>query len=61
MICCCADNDEIITLFRQVVKVCETRESREMAEKTAVKTFGEDEYGKKLDRCLTDTLIKAGA
>lgn len=40
--------------------MCETRESREMAEKTAVKTFGEDEYGKKLDRCLKDTLIKAG-
>lgn len=35
-------------------------ESEVMADKSAVKTFGEDEYGRKLDRCLTDTLIKAG-
>lgn len=39
----------------------ETSEKFEMAEKTQVKAFGEDEYGRKLDRCLTDTLIKAGA
>lgn len=31
-----------------------------MAEKTQLKAFGEDEYGRKLDRCLTDTLVKAG-
>lgn len=31
-----------------------------MAEKTQSNTFGEDEYGRKLDRCFTDTMIKAG-
>ncbi|XP_052865140.1 MICOS complex subunit Mic10-like [Anopheles cruzii] len=24
-------------------------------------TFNEDQYGKKIDRCLTDTLLKFGA
>ncbi|XP_055908454.1 MICOS complex subunit Mic10-like [Eupeodes corollae] len=30
-----------------------------MSENKAKPTFSEDEFGKKLDRCVTDTLIKA--
>lgn len=28
--------------------------------KLSLQSFSEDEFGKKLDRCLTDTLIKGG-
>lgn len=31
-----------------------------MAAATAQTTFSEDQYGKKVDRCVTDTLVKAG-
>lgn len=31
-----------------------------MASVTAGKSFSEDQFGKKVDRCITDTLIKAG-
>ncbi|GAB0090548.1 MICOS complex subunit MIC10 [Sergentomyia squamirostris] len=29
------------------------------ATKTNLKPFGEDEYGRKIDRCLTDVLVKS--
>lgn len=31
-----------------------------MASVTAGKSFSEDQFGKKVDRCITDTLVKAG-
>lgn len=30
------------------------------ATKPDLKIFSEDEFGKKVDRCLTDTLVKGG-
>lgn len=30
------------------------------SKKINLPVFSEDEYGKKIDRCLTDTLIKGG-
>uniref|UniRef100_A0A1L8DBW9 MICOS complex subunit MIC10 n=1 Tax=Nyssomyia neivai TaxID=330878 RepID=A0A1L8DBW9_9DIPT len=29
------------------------------AAKAEIKPFGEDEYGRKIDRCLTDVLVKS--
>lgn len=31
-----------------------------MAVEIPKKTFAEDQFGEKVDRCLTDTLVKAG-
>lgn len=31
-----------------------------MASVTAGSSFSEDQFGKKVDRCITDTLVKAG-
>lgn len=31
-----------------------------MAAEVQKKSFAEDQFGEKVDRCLTDTLVKAG-
>lgn len=31
-----------------------------MASVTGANAFSEDQFGKKIDRCITDTIVKAG-